>query len=90
MRSFQKELLDINEMIQMDLNVSELLRFVDHFYYGFIVDWVVQGRINDSLDQYMNQSKVVKIVNQLKEEFDNLQEKLSSLQYDRQTLLESI
>lgn len=91
MRSFQKELLDINEMIEMDLNVSELLRFADHFFDGFIVDWVVQGRINDSLDQvYMNQSKVVKIVNQLKEEFDNLQEKLSSLQYDRQTLLESI
>ncbi|GIO28703.1 hypothetical protein [Ornithinibacillus bavariensis] len=91
MRSFQKELLDINEMIEMDLNVSELLRFADHFFDGFIVDWVVQGRINDSLDQvYMNQSKVVKILNQLKEEFDNLQEKLSSLQYDRQTLLESI
>jgi hypothetical protein len=91
MRAFQKELLDINEMVEMDLDVSDLLRFADYFFDGFIVDWMVQGRINDSLDQvYINQRKVEKIVMQLKEKFNNLEEKYSSLQNERQALLESL
>ncbi|WP_042142860.1 hypothetical protein [Paucisalibacillus sp. EB02] len=91
MREFQKELLDIGEMIEVDMDVSELLRFADFFFDGFIVDWMVQGRIQDSQGQVWDQlAKVEKIMDTLEEELVNREEKLIELQIERKLLIENI
>ncbi|GGA77122.1 hypothetical protein [Ornithinibacillus halotolerans] len=91
MRSFQKELLDIDQMIKVDMDISGLLKFADFFFDGFIVDWMVQGRINDSLDQVHNQlAKVREILNMLEDELSDRQHKLSNLQQERKNILERL
>ncbi|WP_047984270.1 coiled-coil domain-containing protein [Ornithinibacillus californiensis] len=91
MRTFQKELLDINEMVHVDMDVSGLLKFADFFFDGLIVDWMVQGRITNSKDQVRdNLSKVRSIIRKLQDELSNLQGKLERVQQERKALIESI
>ncbi|WP_138919095.1 hypothetical protein [Ornithinibacillus scapharcae] len=91
MRSFQKELLDINEMIQVDMDMSGLLKFADFFFDGIIVDWMVQGRINNSMNQVEEQlSQVWDILTKLKAEQSNLQNKIIELGKERENLLETL
>jgi DNA repair exonuclease SbcCD ATPase subunit len=89
MRKFQKELLDINEMIEVDMNMSGLLKFADFFFDGLIVDWMVQGKINESRDQVQEQIyKVDDIMRKLKSELTNLENKLVEIEQKRTTLIE--
>src|SRR5699024_4846269 len=63
MRKFQKELLDVDEGSHLEINISGMLKFADFFFDGFIVDWMVQGRIQDSLQQVRDQhASVVMII----------------------------
>jgi hypothetical protein len=91
MRTFQKELLDIDDDVSVDLDVSGLLKFADFFFDGFIVDWMVQGRINDSREQVHNQlSKVNRILSELKRNLSDNQVKLTSIQTNRRELIEGL
>lgn len=91
MRTFQKELLDINELIQVDMDMSGLLKFADFFFDGLIVDWMVQGRINNSMNQVDDQlSQVRNIVIRLQAEDSNLQNKINDLKKEREDLLETL
>ncbi|GGH19292.1 hypothetical protein GCM10008013_15870 [Paenibacillus segetis] len=59
LRRFQKELGDVGEHLPEDLEISGALKFGDYFFDGFITDWLVQGRINDTLEQVREkQSKI--------------------------------
>src|SRR5690625_4860585 len=49
MRIFQKELLDVRQDSDLDIEISGLLTFADFFFDGIVVDSIVQGRIIDSL-----------------------------------------
>lgn len=89
MRKFQKELLDINEMVEVDMNMSGLLKFADFFFDGLIVDWMVQGKINESRDQVQDQVyKVDDIMRRLNSELTNLENKLVEIEQKRRTLIE--
>jgi hypothetical protein len=91
MRTFQKELLDINEMVHVDMDVSGLLKFADFFFDGLIVDWMVQGRINNSQEQVRdNLSKVRSILRKLQDELSNLQGQLELVQQERKAFIESL
>ncbi|TFB21776.1 hypothetical protein E3U55_08080 [Filobacillus milosensis] len=90
MREFQKELLDINEMVHVDMDISGLLKFADFFFDGLIVDWMVQGKINDSLNQVQdNLSKVSSILRKLDDGLSNSERKLSIIKQERKSLVES-
>lgn len=59
LRRFQKELGDVGEHLPADLEISGALKFGDYFFDGLITDWLVQGRINDTLDTVREkQSKI--------------------------------
>ena len=45
LRSFSRELNDVN------INTGDFLSFADYFFDGFVVDWVVQDRINNAKRQ---------------------------------------
>ncbi|SET35995.1 hypothetical protein SAMN05216389_109162 [Oceanobacillus limi] len=91
MRRFQKELVDVNETASMDVDMSGLLKFADFFFDGFIVDWVVQGRIQDSLAQTQEQLSNVKgIITKLNEQMKKENHTLSRIKMERDKLIASV
>lgn len=69
LRKFKRELSDVRISEYQDLNIrmDSFSTFADYFFDNLIFDWVVQSKINRSLDGCINmQSQVSKIVDQLK------------------------
>ncbi|WP_223701795.1 hypothetical protein [Sutcliffiella deserti] len=91
MRSFQKELLDVNEEADLKVDMSGLLRFTDLFFDGLIVDWMVQGRIQDSLDKTRQQQyQIHDILSKLKGQAGEKRKELAEVVTERKNLIESI
>ncbi|WP_099157070.1 hypothetical protein [Virgibacillus ndiopensis] len=90
MRSFQKELLDLDETANLQIEISGLLKFADFFFDGIISDWMVQGRIQDSLEQAKNQKfNVDNILRKLKIEAEQKERELVAIEKERKNLIES-
>lgn len=51
LRRFQKELRDINTVMEIRLDVGEFLSFADFFFDGLVADYLVQSRISDARSQ---------------------------------------
>ena len=51
LRSFSRELNDVNMACNLNINTGDFLSFADYFFDGFVVDWVVQDRINNAKRQ---------------------------------------
>lgn len=65
-RSFQKELQDINVPGTFGINISDFLVFADFFFDGIIADWMVQSKISEAKTQVSQAiEKVNKIMNDL-------------------------
>ncbi|PAV28883.1 hypothetical protein CIL05_14755 [Virgibacillus profundi] len=89
MRSFQKELLDVNETAQLHVDISGLLKFADFFFDGILSDWMVQGRIQDSLEQARSQqSNIGRITSNLNVETGKKEADLAALEIERNALIE--
>ena len=48
---FQRELADVHQSSEIRVDFTSLERFADLFLDGLIIDWVVQSRINRSLEE---------------------------------------
>ncbi len=48
LRDFSRELEDVDEMIDLSYNKTDLLTFADYFADGFLVDFLMQGRIREA------------------------------------------
>ncbi|MDD7280909.1 MAG: hypothetical protein PUH10_02810 [Erysipelotrichaceae bacterium] len=46
LKKFSKELNDVNIIYHLDIENNDFLSFADWFFDGFVVDWMVQDRIN--------------------------------------------
>lgn len=51
LRSFSRELNDVNMACNLNINTGDFLSFADYFFDGFVVDWVVQDQINNAKRQ---------------------------------------
>jgi len=51
MSQFKRELADVRKNAELQLEIGELETFADFFFDNLIVDWVVQSKIVDSLEQ---------------------------------------
>ena len=51
LRSFSKELRDVDQVMDLHINTDNFLSFADWFFDGFAVDWMVQSRINQAKEQ---------------------------------------
>ena len=49
--SFRRELADVRASIDLRIDISDFESFADYIFDGLIADWVVQSRIDDSLDR---------------------------------------
>ena len=51
LRKFQKELMDVDNIPELQIQMGDFLSFADYFFDGFVVDWMVQDRINNARHQ---------------------------------------
>lgn len=72
---FEKELKDVRVTLSIDIQISGFLRFSDYFFDGFISDWLVQGKINETSSQVENK---IKEVNRLCKELEQALHKAES------------
>ena len=63
---YSRELNDVNMACTLNIDTGDFLSFADYFFDGFIVDWVVQDRINNAKRQVEEAiRRTESIVNQL-------------------------
>ena len=61
-----EQLNDVNMACNLNINTGDFLSFADYFFDGFVVDWVVQDRINNAKRQVEEAiRRTESIVNQL-------------------------
>ena len=66
LRNFSKELHDVHMALDLNLDTDDFLSFADYFFDGFVVDWMVQDRINTARRQVEEAIRRTEyIVNQL-------------------------
>ena len=51
LRNFSKELNDVNMACDLNIDTGDFLSFADYFFDGFVVDWMMQDRINNAKRQ---------------------------------------
>ena len=68
LRQFQKELTDVDTVVDLRIETGDFLSFADYFFDGLIADWLVQSRISDAKRQVDNAiQRVNYILAQLKQ-----------------------
>lgn len=51
LQNFSRELIDVNMTCNLNINTNDFLAFADYFLDGFVIDWMVQDRINKAKQQ---------------------------------------
>jgi len=89
LRRFEKELADVQRDVNIRIDIGGMLEFADFFFDGLIVDWIVQGRIKDSLAEVSaKRRRISGIVADLEKELRNAEEELTALRRRREALIE--
>ena len=90
MSQLTRELADVRKSVELQIDITELASFADFFIDGLIVDWIVQSKIVDSLEQ---SKKAKDIIVQAVKELEGLKEitqnKNNNLQEKRAQIIES-
>ena len=92
LRKFKRELADIQitEMANMDIQIDSFSTFADYFFDNLIFDWVVQSKINRSLEGCeRTYSQVSRILSQLKNTNNSFTEKYKSAKTDFTNYIEN-
>lgn len=51
LQNFSRELNDVNMACNLNINTNDFLAFADYLLDGFVIDWMVQDRINKAKQQ---------------------------------------
>jgi DNA repair exonuclease SbcCD ATPase subunit len=90
LRRFQTELLDVQRDLDLRIDIGEMLTFADFFFDGFIADWMVQGRIQESLDQIsLRRSRLTRVVADLEAELRKAEASVEAIRGRRAALIEN-
>ena len=91
LRRFQDELQDVHLSADLNINIGSFNTFADYFLDGLIFDWVVQSKINKSLDGANEMYDHVKeIVKQLEEKTKIVEGELTAIKQKIRLLVESV
>lgn len=89
LRKFYRELEDVNEYVDINLNIGTFLTFADFFFDGMFSDLAVQSRIRDAESRVEDAIfKVEGIMLKLKAEKDSVIRKLEQLKKERLSIVE--
>lgn len=90
LKNFEKELSDVSEFSQVEVDISGFTTFADFFFDGFFVDFFVQSKINDSISNVDNvYSKINGIILNLKSNLSQMETELKTLDDRIKEILES-
>lgn len=86
---FKKELSDLEQSIHLSIDLSGLLTMADFWFDGIIVDWMVQGKIEEALRRVLNVlQKIHPIINKLEKEIITTELQLNAATKQRKTWIE--
>lgn len=89
LRRFQTELKDVERDVHISIDISGMLTFADYFFDGLIMDWVVQGRINDAVSQVNGKRQQIRrILSELSSELGKKEAHLQELRQRQSSLIE--
>jgi len=90
LKVFQKELSDVNEFTDININISSFAKFADFFFDGLFADWFVQSKINESLSNVENAIWQVKgILEKLDGNLKNMEKEKVEIESKINAILES-
>jgi len=89
LNKFSRELSDLGDKYYtFNLNIGQFNKFMDFFFDNLISDWIIQQRIKTSLNNIeRTYSDVQRIVRELKDQKEQIQEKIKILLESRDRLL---
>lgn len=91
LRQFKHELEDVNTYVNLDVNIGSFETFADYFFDGLIFDWIVQSRINDSLNNAVSmQENVDNILSNLHRELIETKNKGIRIEKERSRIIEEL
>ncbi|WP_068672890.1 hypothetical protein [Oceanobacillus sp. Castelsardo] len=89
LRTFQKELLDVEANLDITIDISGMLKFADFFLDNFFTDYLVQERIKESQEQVSQKRlEVGRIIKNIKEQIGLKEKELELVLHDRKQFVE--
>ncbi len=89
LRRFRRELTDVQTGENFLIDISSFDTFADFFFDGLIVDWIVQSKIQTSLDRtYQVRQRVADILQRLESRSQQIQQEVNALADRRKELIE--
>ena len=89
MSQFKRELADVREHIELQIEIGELAYFADLFFDGLITDWIVQSRIEDSRRQAEGaKDTIARALRELERLQAQTEDRLREVREKRERLLE--
>jgi len=86
---FHRELMDVGGYMDIQLNIGSFLTFADFFFDGLFSDLAVQSRISDAENRVMDtKHKVNNILIKLKEELEEIVNKVNNISGERLKIVE--
>jgi hypothetical protein len=90
MRSFHDELADLKRNVEIEIDISGMLKMADYWFDGFITDWIVQGRVRNAEEQTLEALQRVRtIVMQLQKEHAASESALANMKTKRVDWIEN-
>ncbi|MDF2629414.1 MAG: hypothetical protein K0R39_3245 [Symbiobacteriaceae bacterium] len=86
---FRRELNDVAMVIHVDeIQIGGFATFADYFFDGLIADWIIQSRINESMESARrSRSQVGHVLHIISEKLRETQAQLSATQQERQAFI---
>ena len=89
LRVFQRELADIGEKTSIEMEIGTFAKFADYVFDGLIFDWIVQSKINNSLESALRVSERIRLLlSQLQNSYQDNKNKLNNLEQQRLNIIE--
>jgi DNA repair exonuclease SbcCD ATPase subunit len=89
MDRFTRELADVQRSTDLKIEISGLDIFADYFFDGLIVDWIVQSKIGQSLDQARRaQERITQAADDLRRLRNEVENHVKRLRAQRAALIE--
>lgn len=88
---FHKELADLKQTIDIQVDISGLWTLADYLLDGFIVDWIVQDKIENAQQKALDAlHKLRPIVSQLESELLRVSQQIENLKQKRTSWIEQV
>ncbi|SHL40217.1 hypothetical protein SAMN02745136_04806 [Anaerocolumna jejuensis DSM 15929] len=90
LHQFHSELADIQMDEEINVQIDGFTKFADYFFDGVFSDWMVQSKINSSIDAVADlETKVDRVLNQLKSLKSSTESSLSQAKLELENIIKN-